>query len=137
MGLGVMTMTMASYAPTRFDTSKYERGDDVTVYDSDNRSVMTILYYYDSEPDPDTFGDGGAYSIIEYPLDVSEGPFDHGVLSGYETPGDVVDDLCGKNVYKVVDDAADNDTGAALCAWLASEHGMDLSKYVNACINEH
>ena len=118
-------MTMA-----RFDPSKYERGDDVTVYDYDNQSVMSICFYRDSEPDPDVFGDGGAYSIIEYPLDLGNDVFDHGVLSGYETPGDVVDELLGKNIYTVVDDAFDNETVAKMCVWLFEEHDIDISKFV-------
>lgn len=106
----------------------YKRGDSVTVYNPTDRLITTILFYEDvaDDEDWDVFGDGGAYSIIHYDVDLAKDTFDEGVLSGYETPQDVIDELCG-DVVKIVDDAWDCGTTAELCYRMMNDRGIDLS----------
>lgn len=114
----------------RFDPKGFDRGDSVTLYDRTNDEFATVLYYYDGAEgddyceDIDVFGDGGAYSIITY--DVNDGhAFDMGVLSGYETPGNVADEELGDDLWLVVDDANDCTDLDDLLLFLRREHGID------------
>ena len=113
----------------RFNPDEYKRGDSVTV--TDGETVTTINYAW-GDADPDVFGDGGAYSIIDYPADIGATPFDMGVMSGYEKPGDVADELLSKRLWVVTNHACDCSTTADLAYWLAASYEIDLSNVVAA-----
>lgn len=112
------------WEPKPFDPAKYKRGDNVTVSDGE---FVTTIYYYEDAADPDVFGDGGAYSIIDYEGDLLSDPIDNGVLSGYETPGDIAREMLSDRLWVVVDDACDCHTTAELVAWLLNDWGVDLT----------
>lgn len=114
----------------RFYPDEYKRGDSVTVTDGD--TITTILYDDNGDADPDVFGDGGAYSIIDYPTDIGALPNDFGLLSGYESPKDVADDLLSDKLWVVANDACDCATTADLAYWLSSAYDKDLSLIVMA-----
>lgn len=113
----------------RFHPDEYKREDDVTVTDG---YTITTIHYTWGDADPDTFGDGGAYSIIDYPTDIGALPNDFGLLSGYESPKDVADDLLGDKLWVVVNDACDCATTADLAYWLSAQYEIDLSNVVAA-----
>lgn len=115
--------------PKFYDRDAMNRGDDLVITDGDR--IMTV-HYYDSDADPDVFGDGGAYSI--YIHDLNDGTtHDEGLLSGYETPREVVDeylggDPMGQSMYVVLSDVAcDCGTLDELREWL-DDYGVDLDE---------
>lgn len=114
----------------RFNPDDYKRGDSVTVTDGD--TVTTIWYDDNGDADPDVFGDGGAYSIIDYPTDIGMDTVDMGLLSGYESPRDVAEELLSDKLWVVANDAVDCATTADLAYWLSSAYGKDLSLIVMA-----
>jgi len=113
-----------------YDRNSMKRGDDLVI--TNGEDVATI-HYYDGDADPDVFGDGGAYSIYIHDLNGGK-TFDEGLLSGYETPREVVDeyfggDPAGQSMYVVLSNVAcDCDSLDELREWLEDYEGIALDE---------